>query len=363
MWVVLWLVVWILVVIALFVYFVFLDNQKKQKSDLWIESLDSVTDITVFKHSLSAVVFVNPVLNSVKNEMHKVIVGMDSFINAIIINLFAWWHLLVEGVPWLAKTKVIQTFADVLHLDFVRVQFTPDLLPSDLIWVDIYNNKTKKFETQVGPIVSNILLADEINRTPPKVQSALLEAMQEKQVSIWWKTVSLPDPFLVLATQNPLEQEGTYPLPEAQIDRFLFKILVDYPDHSEEVGILDILENEQDILVKRKMTHQQFVAIRQKIEGVKVPDMVKNYIAKLVQKTRQKHRYLLYGASPRASIGLMMAGKAVAFLEWRNEVVYEDIQKVYLAVLRHRIVLNYDAKVDGVDADTILLELAGQVSL
>lgn len=356
------LVIWILIVIALFVYFWFLRDQTFDGKEIE-QTQKAVTDIWLFKQGLSSISFVNTDIKAIKDEVHKKIVGMNSFINAIIINLLSDWHLLVEGVPGLAKTKAIQTFSDVLHLAFSRIQFTPDMLPSDVIGVDIYNSKSKKFETQLGPVVSNVVLADEINRTPPKVQSALLEAMQERQVTIWWKTVKLPDPFLVLATQNPLEQEGTYPLPEAQIDRFLFKILVDYPNHEEEVRVLDILEKEKNLKLDIKMTHRKFVTIKKDVASVKISDDIKNYITELVQITRKKHKYLSYGASPRASIGLMLAWKSVAFVEWREEVTYKDIQKIYLAVLRHRILLNYDAKIDEISADDILLELAGQIKI
>jgi len=360
MWTILLLVIGILLVIAVFVYIAFLRNSSEELPS-GLKTNNPLIDTSGFVHGLADIKVEIQDIKLIKDELAKVIVGLDSLINAIIINLFAWWHVLVEWLPWLAKTKAIHSFAQVMQLEFSRIQFTPDMLPSDIIGVDIYDSRVKSFKTNLWPIFSNIILADEINRTPPKVQSALLEAMQEKQVTIWGNTIKLPVPFLVLATQNPIEQEGTYPLPEAQIDRFLFKISVDYPTHENEIKVLDIMENSKDSVLKKHLTHHKFLSFQKDIEKVLISHSMKNYITSLVQRTRQKHKYLIYGASPRASIALMKASKVVAFLSGRSVVESSDIQKIYLPVLRHRILLNYQAKIDEVSADTILLELAGQI--
>lgn len=270
--------------------------------------------------------------------------------------------MLIEGVPWLAKTKTVHTFADILGMDFKRIQFTPDMLPADILGVEMYDNATKSFEAKLGPIMTNIILADEINRATPKVQSALLEAMQEQQVTIGWKSFKLPDPFFVLATQNPLEQEGTYPLPEAQIDRFLFKILVSYPNLHEEKKILDGMERDQNIQVKKIISHKEFYALKQWVQEVIMADQIKQYITKLIEATRICEQ-LAYGSSPRWSIGLMNASKAVAFCEGRDYVTHDDVQKVALTVLRHRVILSYEAKMEGLHEDQVLLELFKTVKL
>jgi MoxR-like ATPase len=236
------------------------------------------------------------------------------------------------------------------------------MLPADIVGVEIYDNVSKAFEAKIGPIMANIILADEINRATPKVQSALLEAMQEQQVTIGGNSFSLPDPFFVLATQNPLEQEGTYPLPEAQIDRFLFKILVHYPNMHDEKKILDEMEHDKDIQVNKIIDHKEFFALKDAIQEVKFSDQVKEYITRLMDATRKSDK-LLYGASPRGSIGIMVASKALAFCEGRNYVSHEDVQRVALAVLRHRIILSYEAKTDGCDADEVLVEVFGKISL
>ncbi len=322
-----------------------------------------LVETSLFEIGLKSLEFVHKDLFLVKEEMHKKIVGMDEFINSIIVNILCWGHVLVEWVPWLAKTKVIHIFADIMNADFKRIQFTPDMLPSDVMWVDVFNSKTRNFETKLGPIVANIVLADEINRTTPKVQSALLEAMQERQVTIWGKTFELPDPFFVLATQNPLEQEGTYPLPEAQVDRFLFKVLVDYPTLAEEIEVLNTVEKESSIKIKKIITHRKFITIRKWLEKMEMSDDIKDYIARLIHKTREKNPNILYGASPRWSIGLMISSKAVAYLEGREYVKHDDVQRVFLSVLRHRVVLTYDAKIDNLTEDEILLEIASKVPL
>lgn len=364
------LVIIIFLILSVFLYFFVLEDKKsvqdflsKFKKKKEIAYVKSLIDTVIFEKWLSDIKFDNKILDDVKKELHKKIIWMDNFINSVIVNLLCWWHILVEWVPGLAKTKTIHTFADIIGMEFKRIQFTPDMLPSDIIWVEIYNSVSKEFETKMWPIVSNIVLADEINRSTPKVQSALLESMQEKQVTIWWKTVKLPDPFFVLATQNPLEQEWTYPLPEAQIDRFLFKILVGYPTLHEEKQVMDSVENEDKIKIKKILSQSDFLKLRTEIENIKISDNVKDYITRLVHKTREKNDNILYGSSPRWSIGLMLASKACAFVQWRDHVTHEDVQRVSLSVLRHRIVLSYDAKIKWLNEDDVLLELFGEVKL
>jgi MoxR-like ATPase len=304
-----------------------------------------------------------------KLAIHEQIVGMEWFINAIIITLLAGGHALVEWVPWLAKTKTIHTFADLLWLDFWRIQFTPDMLPSDVTGVDVFNPATRSFETSIGPIMTNILLADEINRTTPKVQAALLESMQERQVTIWWKTVKLPHPFFVLATQNPLEQEGTYPLPEAQIDRFLCKIMVDYPSLEQEKLMLEKLLKSPG-LPRRKaprndvlISHKELLVMQEEVAAVDVPSSIKDYIARIVQETRAGYSTILYGSSPRWSISLMQAAQAVAYVQWHQKVSAHDVHMVVLLTLRHRIILTYEAKLQNKNEDTILSEIVQYLPL
>ena len=298
-----------------------------------------------------------------KSQLQKKVIWMDEFINSIIVNLLVWWNILVEWVPGLAKTRTVETLSSALDMDFNRIQFTPDMLPSDIIWVEMYNSKKQDFEVKLGPVFSNIILADEINRTTPKVQSALLEAMQEKKVSIWWETYSLPNPFFVLATQNPLEQEGTYPLPEAQVDRFLFKVLVDYPAQNEEKQIVDMLENEKDISIEKSLDINKFLEIQKEVEKVYISEDIRDYIVRLVLATRKSDDRVLYGASPRATIWFFFGAKALAFLEDRTYVTYEDIQRLSLSLLRHRIILSYDAKIDWWTEDQVLLDILPKVSL
>lgn len=292
----------------------------------------------------------------IKSEIHKKIIWLDNLINSILVTLLSNWHLLVEWVPGLAKTKTIETLAKVIDLDFKRIQFTPDMLPADIIWTQIYNQKINDFEIKLWPIFTNILLADEINRTTPKVQSALLEWMQEKKVSIGWKDFTLPNPFFVLATQNPIEQEWTYPLPEAQIDRFLFKVIVDYPKSEEEKKILEVIENEKNIDLERVLTKEEILKVQTDVEKVYLSDKLKDFIVKIIEETRKFDPRIVYWASPRWSIGLMIASKAVAFLKWRDYVELSDIFQVLLNVLRHRVILSYDAKIDNVKADDIIIE-------
>ena len=296
-------------------------------------------------------------INKVYDEVGKVVVGQQYMVNRLLIGLFTNSHILLEGVPGLAKTLTVSTLAQVLHLDFQRIQFTPDLLPADLVGTMIYNQKKAEFEVKKGPIFANIILADEINRSPAKVQSALLEAMQEKSVTIGENTYSLDRPFLVLATQNPVEQEGTYPLPEAQVDRFMMKVNVDYPSKDQELEIMRRISNMKfDYKVETVLTKEDIFAIRDEINQIQLGESLERYIIELVHATRRPKEYGLnelaeyiqFGASPRASINLNLASRAMAYLEGRNYVLPEDIKAVAKDVMNHRIMLNYEAEADNV---------------
>ncbi len=302
-------------------------------------------------------------IKQVVSEVGKVVVGQEYMINRLLIGLFTQGHILLEGVPGLAKTLTVNTLADVLHLDFQRLQFTPDLLPADLIGTMIYNQQKSAFEVKKGPIFANMILADEINRSPAKVQSALLEAMQEKQVTIGETTYKLDKPFLVMATQNPVEQEGTYPLPEAQVDRFMMKVHVDYPQKHEELEIMRRMSNMTfDANVQPVLTKEDIFEIRNNINAVKISESLEKYIIELVFASRSPQdykladeaAYIMFGASPRASINLNLAAKAVAFFDEREYVLPEDIKEIAQDVLNHRIILNYEAEADGVKTSDII---------
>lgn len=311
-------------------------------------------------------------IKTVFNEVGKVVVGQDYMINRLLIGLFTQGHVLLEGVPGLAKTLTVNTLARVLHLDFQRIQFTPDLLPSDLIGTMIYNQQKGEFEVKKGPIFANIILADEVNRSPAKVQSALLESMQEKQVTIGETTFKLDRPFLVLATQNPVEQEGTYPLPEAQVDRFMMKVNVDYPTKEQELKIMlrmaDMNFNDE---VSPVLSKEDIFAIRNEINKVNISSSLAQYIIELVFATRdpeaygmpQLSNYIQFGASPRASINLNLAAKAVAFFDDRDYVLPEDIKDVALDVMNHRLLLNYEAEADSITTQEILKEILNKVPI
>ncbi|MDH5379621.1 MAG: AAA family ATPase [Cyclobacteriaceae bacterium] len=309
------------------------------------------------EHSLDELQEYRGKINQVYNEVGKVVVGQKYMISRLLVGLFTNSHILLEGVPGLAKTLTVSTLADVLHLDFQRIQFTPDLLPADLVGTMIYNQKQGNFEVKKGPIFSNIILADEINRSPAKVQSALLEAMQEKSVTIGETTFSLDRPFLVLATQNPVEQEGTYPLPEAQVDRFMMKVNVDYPSKDEELEIMRRISNMRfDFSVNTILSKEDIFAIRDNINKVTISESLERYIIELVYCTRfpkeyglsELMNYVQFGASPRASINLNLAAKAMAFLDGRDYVLPEDIKNIAKDVMNHRILLNYEAEADSV---------------
>ncbi len=302
-------------------------------------------------------------IKKVISEVGKVVVGQEYMVNRLLIGLLTQGHILLEGVPGLAKTLTVNTLADVLHLDFQRLQFTPDLLPADLIGTMIYNQQKSEFEVKKGPIFANMILADEINRSPAKVQSALLEAMQERQVTIGETTFKIDKPFLVMATQNPVEQEGTYPLPEAQMDRFMMKVFVDYPQKHEELEIMRRMSNMSfNAQVDTVLTKEDIFLLRNEINSVKISESLEKYIIELVFASRSpkdyklvdEAAYIMYGASPRASINLNLAAKAVAFFDEREYVLPEDIKEIAQDVLNHRIILNYEAEADGVQTKDII---------
>jgi MoxR-like ATPase len=295
------------------------------------------------------------------NEVHHVIVGQKYMIERLLIGLLTRGHILIEGVPGLAKTLAVKTIASAIEARFQRIQFTPDLLPADLIGTMIFNQKDGTFYPRKGPVFSNIILADEINRAPAKVQSALLEAMQERQVTIGDSTYALEEPFLVLATQNPIEQEGTYPLPEAQIDRFMLKLEIDYPDPKEERQILDLMAQDDVIPVNKVITPADILRLRSVVKEVYMDDRIKDYIVQLVLATRKPQEFKLdlkdliqFGASPRATIYLAQAARAHAFLKGRGYVTPDDIKAIGMDVLRHRIILTYEAEAEEVTTESVI---------
>lgn len=311
-------------------------------------------------------------IKQVFSEVGKVVVGQQYMVNRLLIGLFTNGHILLEGVPGLAKTLTVNTLAKVLQLGFQRIQFTPDLLPADLIGTMIYNQQTYAFEVKKGPIFANIILADEVNRSPAKVQSALLEAMQEKQVTIGETTFPLDRPFLVLATQNPVDQEGTYQLPEAQVDRFMMKVYVDYPTKEEELEVMRRMANAQfDTRLNTLLTKEDIFQIRQEINAVNISESLEKYIIELVFATRQpkdyglheEAQYIDFGASPRASINMNLAAKAVAFFDERDYVLPEDIKEVAEDVLNHRIILNYEAEAEGIGTKDIVRSILNKVPI
>lgn len=311
-------------------------------------------------------------IQAVTEEVRKVVVGQDKMVNRLLIGLFTNGHILLEGVPGLAKTLTVNTLAKVLHLDFNRIQFTPDLLPSDLIGTMIYNQQNGDFEVKKGPIFSNLILADEVNRSPAKVQSALLEAMQEKQVTIGETTFQLDRPFLVLATQNPVDQEGTYPLPEAQVDRFMMKVHIDYPSKADEMEVMRRMANMSfSSEVNAVLSKEDIFGIRNEINGIKIAEPLEQYIIELVFATRfpdqyglnNEAKYIQFGVSPRASINLNLASKAVAYMDGRDYVLPEDIKEIAEDVLNHRIILNYEAEADGIDTRDLVKILLEKVPI
>jgi len=310
-----------------------------------------------------------PLMEQVLYEVKKVIVGQDHLLERVLVAILSQGHLLVEGVPGLAKTLTIKTLAEAVHGTFKRIQFTPDLVPADLVGTRIYNQKTGEFATSLGPVFTNLLLADEINRAPAKVQSALLEVMQERQVTIGGETYKVPEPFLVMATQNPIETEGTYPLPEAQVDRFMMKVLVDYPSEQEEFVIVERMTGALSP-VKAVVTTQQLIELRREVNKVYVDPSLIEYAVRLATATREPAKfnvpdvakYIMYGTSPRASINLIITARSLAFVRGRSYVVPQDVVDMALDVMRHRLVLSYEAMSDSITADMIIQRVMEHVA-
>jgi MoxR-like ATPase len=309
-------------------------------------------------------------MEQVLYEVKKVIVGQDHLLERMVVALLARGHILVEGVPGLAKTMAIKTLAESVGGEFKRIQFTPDLVPADLIGTRIYNQKNGKFDTSLGPVFTNLLLADEINRAPAKVQSALLEVMQERQVTIGRETHKVPDPFLVLATQNPIETEGTYALPEAQVDRFMLKVLIGYPTATEEFVIVERMTAALQS-VQRVLTIEQLLKLQKEVDKVYVDPALMEYAVHMVTATRnpsevglkELERYIMFGASPRASINLILTARALAFMRGRGYVLPQDVLDMALDVIRHRIVLTYEALSDNVSSDTLLQKIFDRIPI
>jgi MoxR-like ATPase len=312
----------------------------------------------------------NKPMERVLFEVKKIIVGQDILLERLIIALLARGHILVEGVPGLAKTMAIKTLAESIGGQFQRIQFTPDLVPADLIGTRIYNQKTGEFNTSLGPVFTNLLLADEINRAPAKVQSALLEVMQERQVTIGRETYPVPNPFLVMATQNPIESEGTYPLPEAQVDRFMLKVLVGYPTTSEEFVIVERMTGALQTL-QRVINTEQLLALQKAVDEVYVDPALIEYAVKLISVTRNPQMVglgdldplILFGASPRASINLILAARALAFVRGRGYALPQEVQELAPDVIRHRLVLSYEALADNVTGDEVIHQILDAVPI
>lgn len=331
-----------------------------------------MTQTTIDIHAISEQVQRESALvERILQEMDRVIVGQRAMVERILMGLLCNGHILLEGVPGLAKTLTVATLARIVAARFKRIQFTPDLLPADLTGTTIYNQHQGAFIPKKGPIFAHLILADEINRAPAKVQSALLECMQERQVTIGEETYPLDDPFLVMATQNPIDQEGTYPLPEAQIDRFMLKVKVDYPSRTEERLILDRMANDSPIAVEQAVSIDQIRRLREVVEIVYIDDKIKDYVVDLVQATRRPADYGLadmaplieYGASPRAAIFLVRTARAHAFVQRRGYVTPEDVKAVGADVLRHRIIVSYEAEAEEIDSDHIVQQLFDHIEV
>ena len=309
-------------------------------------------------------------IRDVHSEISKIIVGQEDIIEKLLIALISDGHVLIEGVPGLAKTLMVKTLSECLDCGFVRLQFTPDLLPADIIGTKIYDHKNISFKTVKGPIFTNFILADEINRAPPKVQSALLEAMQEKQVSIQGDTLKLDKPFMVLATQNPIESEGTYKLPEAQVDRFMFKMLMDYPTRDDEIEIMERFTEGKEHSVSKLLSSEQILEIQKFNQEIYADRKIKEYVAEIVDATRHPERYDLdidgyieYGASPRASLWLILAAKAHAMINGRGYVKPEDIKAIAHDVLRHRVLLTYEAEAEQKTSDEMITRILEKIKV
>ncbi len=308
-------------------------------------------------------------VKQIEQELSKVIVGQQYLINRLILGLISGGHILIEGVPGLAKTLAVRTLSDAVDCDFSRIQFTPDLLPADVIGTLIYNPKDSDFITKKGPVFTNLLLADEINRAPAKVQSALLEAMQEKQVTIGDETYNLPDLFMVIATQNPIEQEGTYPLPEAQVDRFMLKLKVGYPNKAEEIRIIERMAAIEQPKASVVLNPGQILGLKKTVFSIYMDEKIKHYIVSIIDATRHPDAYKLeeispligYGASPRGTLNLAIGAKAYAFLKQRAFVLPDDVKAIAKDVLRHRLLLTYEAEAEGMDSDAVIDKLLAEL--
>ena len=304
------------------------------------------------------------VVGKIREEFQKVIVGQDNLLNKMLSALLSGGHLLLEGVPGLAKTLAIKTLAQVLDLEFKRIQFTPDMLPADIRGTLIYNQNTGNFEVKHGPIFTNFVLADEINRAPSKVQSALLESMQERTATIGEKTYSLPEPFFVMATQNPIEQEGTYPLPEAQTDRFYMKVVVNYPSPKEEKRIIHRMSGMTYPEPKKAASREEILDLQKFVEKIYVDEKIYDYVVNLVFATRNYEKgHVKYGASPRASINFIKAARAEAFFDGRGYVIPEDIKAVAYDILRHRIILSFEAEAEGITTENVVENILNTVEI
>jgi len=335
--------------------------------------MDNNEDVSPRSEDLEALVKLGETRDAILTELRKTIVGMDEVIDEMMISIFARGHCLLVGVPGLAKTLLVSSLAETMSLGFKRIQFTPDLMPSDITGTELLQEDPetheRRFKFQKGPVFTNLLLADEINRTPPKTQAALLEAMQEKRVSSGGEDYKLDEPFFVLATQNPIEQEGTYPLPEAQLDRFLFNILVRYPDRSQELEIMKSVTNDEVPEVKKIVDAQKIIEFQRLIRRIPVADHIFEYAASLVRATRPDEddapdfvkKLMAWGAGPRASLNLIVAGKARAALRGRSYVAIEDIQALALPILRHRVIPNFAARSQGETSDSLIAKLLAEI--
>jgi MoxR-like ATPase len=310
-------------------------------------------------------------VDKISAEVSKVIVGQKYMIDRLLIGMLADGHILLEGVPGLAKTMTVKTLSSVISTKFQRVQFTPDLLPADIVGTMIYDQRSGQFTAKKGPIFANMILADEINRSPAKVQSALLEAMQERQVTLGEQTFALPAPFLVLATQNPIEQEGTYPLPEAQVDRFMLKLSVGYPEREEELEIMRRMTRQESPHVQAVVSPEEIVRAKKVVHEVYIDPKIENYIVDIVFATRKPKEFglddladlIAYGASPRASIYLSMAARAHAFLRRRGYVTPEDVRSIAMDVLRHRVIVTYEAEAEEISAEEVVRKIINKIEV
>lgn len=329
----------------------------------------SQVDITVINEKIKKQ---SGFVDAILMEMQKVMVGQRYLLERLLVGLLSNGHILIEGVPGLAKTTAVKTLSSIIQTKFQRLQFTPDMLPADLTGTLIYDQRNQEFKVKRGPIFANIILADEINRAPAKVQSALLEAMQERQVTIGDETMKLGDPFLVLATQNPIEQEGTYPLPEAQVDRFMLKLKIDYPSKEEELKILQrMTKGITDFHLQQIITPKELIEARNLVNEVYIDEKIEKYIVDVVDATRDPSRYKIeglkdliqYGASPRASINLAIASKAYAFLNQRGYVVPQDVKTIGMDVLRHRVIISYEAEAEEKTSEDIISRIFDEIEV